>query len=75
MEDLIKNAAEADPAPEGGFRRSRSSISISSIRILTEEEVNKVKAKFEEETEFAYEEALRAHVSLSHQFLKLSTQT
>ena len=74
MEDLIKQASVEDENnldpfqnssdKDEGFRRSRSSIAISSIRILTEEEVNKVRAKFEEETEFAYEEALRAHKNI-----------
>jgi len=66
MEDLIKKTTDDLPdKEEPGFRRSRSSIAISSIRILTEEEVNKVKAKFDEETEFAYDEALRAHKNIS----------
>jgi len=69
MEDLIKNPEQAndDDGAEGfeGFRRSRSSLAISSIRILTDEEVSRVKQKFDEETDFAYDEALRAHKNIS----------
>ncbi len=65
MEDLM----EKDPADDanqgfgGNLRRSRTSISISSIRILTEEEVSRVKTKFHEEIDQVFVEAIRAHVS------------
>ena len=62
--DEIVNEAENDfdePAP---FRRQRSSIAISSIRILTEDEINRAKVKLYEDMEQAYMEAIRAHVSI-----------
>ena len=68
MEDLI----EKDPAEDenqgfgGNLRRSRTSISISSIRILTEEEVSRVKTKFHEEIDQVFVEAIRAHVSSNY---------
>jgi len=36
---------------------------ISNSKILSEEEINKVKVKFLEDIEFAYEEAIQRHVS------------
>lgn len=62
--DLAKEEGQGSNADGMGFRRSRSSIAISSIRILTDEEVSRVKQKFDEETEFAYDEALRAHKNI-----------
>ena len=66
MEDLMDNpdCDNEDFNNDGGFRRSRTSISISSIRILTEEEVNRVRTKFNEEIEQVFVEAIRAHVSI-----------
>ena len=61
MEDLLND--EGNLGTGGGFRRSRTSISISSIRILTEDEIARVKTRFYEEIETAYAEAIRAHVS------------
>ncbi len=65
MEDLMEKdpAEEADQGFGGNLRRSRTSISISSIRILTEEEVSRVKTKFHEEIDQVFVEAIRAHVS------------
>ena len=71
MEDLMEKdpAEEADQGFGGNLRRSRTSISISSIRILTEEEVSRVKTKFHEEIDQVFVEAIRAHVSLNYYFL------
>ena len=65
MEDLMEKDPIADGEGDfaGGLRRSRTSISISSIRILTEEEIGRVKTKFHEEIEQVFIEAIRAHVS------------
>ena len=72
MEDLMEQDPIADGGEgdfAGGLRRSRTSISISSIRILTEEEIGRVKTKFHEEIEQVFVEAIRAHVS--HYYLYL----
>lgn len=63
MEDLINLDDRTEPDAAMRFRRTTTSISISSIRILTEDEIGRVKTKFFEEIETAYAEAIRAHVS------------
>ena len=47
FDDLAENPdlAKQGDEPETPFRRQRSSIAISSIRIITEEELTRVKAK------------------------------
>ena len=64
MEDLL-NDGEIAAEPTYKRQRSRTSISISSIRILTDEEIGRVKTKFVEEIEMVHTEAIRAHVSES----------
>ena len=62
MEDLIKQTADTMPQTDQ-FRRSKKTISISSIRVLPEEDITRVREKLLEEIDFAFEEAVRAHVS------------
>ena len=42
---------------------ARISISLTNTRILSEEEINLVRKKFVEDTDFVYEDAINRHVS------------
>lgn len=43
--------------------RSRTTLSNQYDRLLTEQDLNKVKDKFQEDTDFVLEEAIRKHVN------------
>lgn len=46
-----------------GRKRSQLASSLSNKRILTEEDINRVRDKFAEDVDFVYEEAIARHVS------------
>ena len=71
MEDLIRQNQQEMPVTDQ-FRRSRTSISISSIRVLPDEDITRVKEKLLEEIDFAFDEAIRAHVSCRFDWLILN---
>ena len=61
MEDLMNDDfSTTSTAP----KRQASLVNIASIRILTANEIGRVKTKFLEEADMALAEAIRAHVSV-----------
>ena len=67
FDDIIKMEKadkQKDEMMNEPIKRQRSSLSISSIRILTEDEINRVKAKIYEDMESGYLEAIRAHKNI-----------
>lgn len=59
----MNGATTDDLTPLGGTRLAKS-MSIMYARLLSEEDLNRVKDKFNEDTEFALEEAIRKHVRI-----------
>jgi len=53
------------PLLSRAFSRTRTSLSNQFDRLLTEEDLNRVKDKFQEDTDFVLEEAIRKHVCLT----------
>ena len=63
MEDLMKNDFVPD-TDRGPASRRRSSLSMSSIRIISKDELDRVVNKFKTDSEFVYDEAVKKFVSL-----------
>ena len=61
MDDLINNEVDfnADQKP-----KFRASLSMSSIKIIPQDDIARVKDKLNEELEFALEEAIKAHKNI-----------
>lgn len=66
FDDLADNPdlAKKEESGETPFRRQRSSIAMSSIRIVTEEELTRVKAKLYQDMEAEYTAAIRDHKNI-----------
>ena len=82
--DNIEEDTEEGDTPDGTFDLSRAvtsitegapkrTMSISNNRILSEEEVARVREKFYEDIDFVYEEAIARHVSHSTNLLNFAS--
>lgn len=64
MEDLMKNDFVPD-TDRGPASRRRSSLSMSSIRIISKDELDRVVNKFKTDSEFVYDEAVKKFRGIS----------